>query len=369
MTDTFSSFDAQIMHKAISLAYIAKGQTSPNPAVGAVIVKNKKIIGEGYHKKAGLNHAEIDAIKNSSESVKGASIYVTLEPCSHFGKTPPCTDAIIKSGIKEVIAAMKDPFPKVSGSGFAKLRDNGVKVRIGLLEEKAQKLNEDFIVFHTEKRPFIHLKYAMTIDGKTSSDSGDSKWISNELSREYVHKLRSYCDAVLIGGNTFSLDNPELNVRLKGYKGKQPLRIILDDKLNFDPGQKIFNSKGGKILIITSQKALEKNTKKINAEVITMKTDKNGILIPDLLDYLRSAGIQSVFAEGGRKITGSFLANKTADKITVFIAPKILGGKENKSPVITPYFSSQISDAIILNDIKIMNFDNDICIEGYPKFK
>ena len=368
----YTEQDIKFMKRAIELGYCGKGQTSPNPAVGAVIVKNGKIIGEGFHRRAGGPHAEIEAINNSTASPKGAILYVTLEPCSHYGKTPPCADAIIKSGIKEVVAGIKDPFPLVAGKGFEKLRKAGIKVRIGILKEEAIKLIEDFITFHTKKRPFVHIKWAMSLDGKTSTDIGDSKWISNESSREYAHKLRSYCDAILVGGNTLRFDDPELTVRLPDYKGKQPIRVILDETLDIAPRYKIFNTRGGRIIIFTSDRVPRKKIRSFSfpdTEIIPLPTIENGFSLKKVLQHLKNIGVQSVLVEGGRRVAGSFFDAKLIDKLTVFIAPILLAGIENRSPLLTINPSLKISDGVLLKDVQRLCFNDNICVEGYPVFK
>lgn len=371
MPEKFSNHDVLFMKEALRLAALAKGQTSPNPAVGALIVKDDKIIASGFHKRAGLPHAEAEALKKLRWNANGATLYVTLEPCSHFGKTPPCADAVIAAGITEVVAAMKDPFPKVAGGGFKKLRDAGVKVRVGLLRKEAVALNEDFISFHTKKRPFIHLKWAMSLDGRTSTDSGDSKWISNEESRRYAHLLRSYCDAVLVGANTMRRDDPELNVRLPKYKGKQPLRIILDETLNINPQAKIFGSNGGDVLIFTSAEAVKKKAgliKKIRAKIIGVDANKCGVSLIDVVENLKALGVQSIFVEGGRSVAGAFLEAKFADKITAFVSPVLIGGNLFGAPILTRAKSGSMTEAVRFSDVQIKNFGADMCIEGYPVF-
>src|SRR3990167_17838 len=237
---------------AILLARKGIGWTSPNPAVGAVIVKGGKIIGKGYHKRIGLCHAEINALKEAGARTNGGEMYVTLEPCNHFGKTPPCTDAIIKAGIKKVFVGMKDPNPLVSGKGIKRLLNAGIKVETGMLEEKCRYINEPYIKYMKTRAPFVTLKLASTLDGKIASAAGDSKWITGEAARRFAHRMRAEADAVMVGIGTVLKDNPELTTRL--VKGKDPVRIVVDSKLRIPVNARVLNKKRGSIIIATTKK-------------------------------------------------------------------------------------------------------------------
>lgn len=273
------------MQYALSLALKGLGQTSPNPTVGAVIVKNNHIVGSGWHKKAGLPHAEINALRAAGKKARGADLYVTLEPCCHFGRTPPCTDAIIKAGIKRVFYGMKDPNPKVADKGLKILKGAGIKIVGPILEDACIKLNRPFVKWITSGVPYVTAKIAITLDGKIADYKGNSKWISNEAARDYAHTLRAASDIVMVGAGTAKKDRPKLNVRLKGFRGKQPLPIVV-------------GSKSGKRV----------NLKK-------------------LLQELGAAGFQSVLVEGGSELHTELIRQRLVDYIVVFIAPKLLGNK------------------------------------------
>lgn len=350
------------MRLTINLAKRGRGKTSPNPLVGAVVVKNGQIIGKGYHKKFGEPHAEVNALNSCGDKAKDAILYVNLEPCCHYGKTPPCTDAIIKSGIRKVVCATLDPNPQVNGKGINLLREGGVKVEVGILEEEAKKLNEAYLKFITTGFPFVILKVAQTLDGKIATKIGDSKWITQEDSRRFVRSLRSWVDAVLVGANTVRRDDPELTIH--EVKGENPIRIILDSSGKISSNSKVIkeNKNGKTIIATTNQKTKEKFKEK--AEIWTLKKSKDGLV--DLTQLLKKAGenqITSLLVEGGSKVFTSFLKEKLVDKIYYFLSPKILG---------EGFFSfgdlgiKKISDSIILRDCEIKRFKNDLLIIGYP---
>jgi diaminohydroxyphosphoribosylaminopyrimidine deaminase/5-amino-6-(5-phosphoribosylamino)uracil reductase len=339
-------YNEKYMRKALKLAINAKGYTSPNPAVGAVIIKTDKIIGLGKTGKPGEPHAEVDAILNSAENTNGATMYVTLEPCCFYGRTPPCTDAIIKAGIKKVYIGSKDPNPRVSGKGIEILNNAGIKTQVGFLHKKLLELNEDFFKNIKTGLPFILVKYAQTLDGRIASDSGDSFWISSEKSRKYVHKLRSIYDAVLVGAGTVIKDNPKLTVR--ECKGRNPKRIILD--IN---GEMPINSN----VLIDEHDTI----------VITSSNDSNFFSEIDLslvLKELSSMGIISILVEGGQKVITSFFEQNLVDKVMVFIAPKIL--LSGISPTLGKK-TIQISTSLKLKSINQKKFSDDILITGYTR--
>ena len=350
------------MRKALLLAKKASGNTSPNPLVGAVIVKNDKVIAKGFHKKAGEDHAEVDALKKiSSEEAKGAQMYVTLEPCSHFGRTPPCADAIIKAGIKEVYIATLDPNPLVAGTGVRKLEKAGIKVKTGVLEEEAKLLNEVFFKWILTKKPFVVSKFAMTLDGKIATITGDSKWISNEKSRMFTHELRNIYDAILVGKGTVLKDDPLLTCRKKN--GKNPIRIILDSHCEIPLNKNVFTDKSTKTILVTINESDTKEAEKLGIEVIKTQSIKNRVDIEELLKILGDKNISSVLVEGGSEVHGTFFEQKLVDKVHVFIAPKIIGGC-GSSPV-TSMGIDKISDALFLKKLSYKNFDEDIMITGY----
>ncbi len=362
--------DEKYMKLALRLAIKAKGRTSPNPLVGAVIVKNDRIVGRGYHRKAGRPHAEINALNMTGERAKGATLYLNLEPCAHFGKTPPCTKRIISSGIKEVVIAMIDPNPLNCGNGVKELRKAGIEVKVGVLEKEARKINEAYTKYITTKKPFVILKTAMSLDGKIATKTGVSKWITNEKSRKYVHKLRSEADAILVGVETVLKDDPRLTSRVKGkglrVKDKKPFRVVVDSRVRIPLGARVLN-KEAPTIIATTKFAPKRKTealRKKGIEILVIKDRDKKVNLKELLKRLGELEITSLLVEGGGKINASFLENGLVDKVLFFIAPKIIGGEEALTPVEGEGIK-KIKDAIKLKDINIKRFGEDVLIEGY----
>lgn len=308
------------MKKALALAKRGLGKVEPNPMVACIIVKNSKIISSSYHKKFGENHAEVNAINEACESVKGATMYVSLEPCAHFGKTGPCIEKIIESGIEKVVIACLDPNPLVCGKGVEKLKASGIMVELFDMQKEAKELNKKFFVYIKEKRPYVILKYAMSLDGKIATKNFDSKWISSFESRKHVHKQRSENSCILVGVNTILKDNPSLDVRY--VKGKNPVKVILDSKLLIPLESNIF--KTGKSIIFTLSKDKKKIAKyeKLNAEVISFNEK---IDVKKVLDILYKKGYMSVYVEGGASVNWSFIEQNLVDEINVYISGKIIG--------------------------------------------
>lgn len=356
------------MRRALELAALGSGMTSPNPMVGAVLVKRGRVIGEGYHRCCGEAHAEVAAFLAATGSVAGATLYVTLEPCSHQGRTPPCAPMLITGRIARVVAACADPNPLVAGQGFKMLRASGVKVDVGLFEEEARRLNEHFFTYHRLKRPFIISKWAMTLDGRIATESGDSRWISNEKSRLYVHELRARVDAVLVGIGTVILDNPMLNVRLKDYEGRQPRRVILDGNLRVPLRAKCLDgAPPGQVVIVTSDSAPVEKMKRLEQaghEVLVLKSRRGLIDIREMIASLPKWEIQSVLCEGGSSMHGALLQAKLVDKVVAFVAPKLVGGEGARGPV-SGWGIPLMRKALNLQDVIIRHFDDDVCVEGY----
>jgi diaminohydroxyphosphoribosylaminopyrimidine deaminase/5-amino-6-(5-phosphoribosylamino)uracil reductase len=355
----------EYMKLTMNLARKGMGKTSPNPLVGAVVVKNDRIIGKGYHKKYGEPHAEVNALRACKDKAKNATLYVNLEPCCHYGKkTPPCTDTIKKSGIKKVVCATLDPNPQVNGRGIRTLREGGIEVDLGILEEEAKKLNEVYLKFITTGLPFVILKIAQTLDGKIATKLGDSKWITQEDSRRFVHSFRAWVDGVLVGANTIRRDDPELTIH--EVRGKNPIRIILDSSGKISSNSKVIkdNQNGKTIIATTNQKIREKFKKK--AEIWKIKKGEDGKV--DLGQLLKKAGenqISSLLVEGGSQVFTSFLKEKLVDKIYYFLSPKILG---KGLPSFDDLGIKEISDSITLRDCEIKRFKNDLLIIGYPNW-
>jgi len=343
------------MGEALKLAAKGVGWTNPNPMVGAVIVKNGKIIGKGYHKRFGGPHAETEALAVAKEGARGATLYVTLEPCAHFGKTPPCADAVIKAGIKRVVCASVDPNPQVRGRGIAKLKKAGIPVLVGVMEREARVLNEAFFASHEKKRPFVVLKFAMSLDGKLSTRTGDSKWITGEKARRFARGLRGTYQAILVGVNTVIRDNPHLGVRNKQMK--DPLRIIVDSHLRVPQKARVLRD--ANVIIATTSRAPRAKIQMLEKRGIRVLTFKDArVPITKLLAELRKEKIISVFVEGGGEVLGSFIDAKIADKAYVFCAPLLVGG--NDAGVIGGKGIGNIVQALRFKKVSVTSLGTDV---------
>lgn len=355
------------MKIAISLALKAKGDTSPNPLVGAVVVKKGRIIGRGYHRRCGEAHAEIAALNEAGKKAEGAVLYVTLEPCAHFGRTPPCTDAIIKSKIKEVIIGMIDPNPLNNGKGIEVLKKNGIKVQVGFLETELRRLNEYFIKYITARMPFITVKVAQSLDGKIATSTGDSKWITSDKSRAYAHRMRKDYDAIMVGVNTILRDNPVLE---PWFSKKQPVKIIVDSRLSTPEGANIFSHKTPVIIATLSSRVGQEteNRKKLGekAQILEIKENKGQINLGDMLRKLARRQITNILVEGGGTLIGSLFDEGLVDKVLFFISPKIIGGKDSIASVMGKGIN-RIEKAVKLRDVKLKKIGEDFLIEGYVK--
>ena len=361
----FLSYDEKYMRLAMQLAGNAIGRTSPNPLVGAVIVKDNRVVGCGWHRKAGTPHAEVHALNQAGELAQGADVYVTLEPCAHYGKTPPCAKALVEAKVKNVYGGLLDVNPKVAGKGFKILEDAGIHVEYGFLQDELRKQNEVFFKWIEHKKPFVVLKAAMTLDGKIATATGQSKWITNETSRAYGYKLRDIYDGIMVGINTVIEDNPMLTARVDG--GKNPIRIVVDSNLKIDINANVVQDKSAKTIIATTDKADKDKILKLQAQdvdVIVVDKDENDkVDIEKLLNILGQQNICSILVEGGATLSGSFVAKKLVDKVYFFIAPKIIGGKEAKTPVAGTGILN-LQEALALKDIQIEKLEEDILIIG-----
>jgi len=366
------------MERALELSKKAVGFVNPNPLVGAVIVKDNKIIGEGYHEYFGGPHAEVNAFANAKENaikdaaydVEGATMYVTLEPCAHYGKTPPCAEAIVRNKIAKVVIGMVDPNPLVAGKGIEILRKAGIEVTSGLMDSEIKKTNEIFIKYITQKKPFCIMKTAMTIDGKIATSTGDSKWISNEKSRAYVHELRNMVTGIMVGIGTVLTDDPELTTRRQGILSKNPIRIIIDSTAKIPLNSKVLKcDEKTKTIIVTTE--LAKDTKieaikKRGVEVIVTPSTNKRVNLNSLMGILADMGIDSILLEGGSTLNYSALEAHIVDKVITFISPKIFGGTCGKTPV-GGVGIKDVKDSIMLTDTEVIRFDEDIMVEGYVK--
>lgn len=361
--------DEKFMRLALRLAMKGMGKTSPNPMVGAVVVKGKTIVGRGYHHRAGEPHAEILALRQAGERARGATLYLNLEPCDHCGKTPPCTRAILQAKIKRVVAGMKDPNPLVSGRGIERLRRAGVQVRVGVLEEESRELNRAFCKFITTREPFVTLKAAATLDGKVATRSGDSRWISSEASRNYVHRLRQAMDAVMVGIGTVLKDDPLLTVRLAGGKRPgQPLRVVVDSRLRIPLNSQVVRTAlHFPTLVAATREASPSKMKKLaraKLEILIIESDAQGrVSLRALMRELGRRGVVSVLLEGGSTLNAGALREGIVDRLLLFFAPKIIGGQRAPG-VIGGEGALLIKDAEPVKILKIRRIGPDILIEG-----
>ncbi len=359
--------DEKFMTRALDLAAKAMGRTAPNPLVGCVIVKDGQIVGEGYHLKAGTPHAEVHALAAAGEQARDATAYLNLEPCSHHGRTPPCTEALIQAGIKRVVVAMQDPNPLVAGRGNARLRSSGIQVDVGLMFSEASLLNEVFVKAITTGLPFVIYKTAMTLDGKIATETGDSRWVSSEISRQYVHQLRDRCDVILVGSETVIQDDPALTCRLPDPGGQDPLRLIVDGKLRLaENAQVLTSSAQSPCIIATTQAAPQEKIERLNhltgVEVWQYDSPRHVPLEKLLRDLVRR-GWTGVLLEGGGGLAGTLIQNQLVDKIEFFIAPKLVGGN-GPSPLSGLHIQC-MENAILLKDLHIDMYAGDIHVTGY----
>ena len=359
------------MRRALRLA--AKGFTPPNPMVGCVLVRDGRVVGEGYHGYAGQPHAEAVALARAGESAVGASAYVTLEPCAHWGRTPPCADALIRARIKRVVAALEDNDPRVSGEGLERLRKAGVQVETGVLAPEARRLNEAFFHFHATGTPFVTLKSASTLDGKTATRTGDSRWVTGEPARLFAHMVRARTGAVLVGVGTLLSDNPRLTSRLSPPPPRQPLRIIVDSRLRTPPTSNAVRAARSDpnyapLLLATTEQAdegREAALKSDGVEVVRLPAEKNGrVELAALMRDLARRRIISVLVDGGGEINAAFIGAGLAHKALFFVAPKVAGGKDAPTSVEGAGIAA-MADALTLTDISLRRLGADILIQGY----
>ena len=348
------------MELAIKLAEKGKGTTSPNPMVGCIIVKRGRIVGKGFHKKAGTEHAEVLAIQDAGKKAMNSTMYVTLEPCSHWGRTPPCTEKIVESGVREVIIGMKDPNPLVHG--YMELKARGLKTKIGILEEEAEKLNEPYAKWMKFKKPFVVIKVAMSADGRIATKTGDSKYITSKEARTLVHQVRTEVDAVMVGVNTVLRDNPELTPRL--YKGKDPLKIVVDSNLKIPRNCNLMKDPS-RLVVATTTKASKSDVQKLQDKgirVIITKPDKGMVDLKELMKELGKSEIINVMIEGGSELNSSAINAGLVDKIMIFTAPKLIG---NGKGAIGNLGITKIAKAINLKDPVCRLVGKDLLIEAY----
>ncbi|HET7006694.1 MAG TPA: bifunctional diaminohydroxyphosphoribosylaminopyrimidine deaminase/5-amino-6-(5-phosphoribosylamino)uracil reductase RibD [Candidatus Binatia bacterium] len=363
--DEGSEQEARYLRLACRLARRAAGRTSPNPMVGAVLVRGGKIVGTGYHHYAGGPHAEINALKQAGDKARGATLYITLEPCSHQGRTPPCTRALIGAGIREVVAGAKDPNPLVAGRGFQQLRRAGIKVRSGLCQVESLQLIEPFAKFITKRLPFVTVKLAATLDGKIATATGDARWISGEPSRALVHRWRNEMDAVLVGAGTVRADDPLLTCRIAG--GRNPYRVVLDSRLRISPAAQLLRlTEPGKTIIATTNRApLAKvqTLEKLGILVWRLPSRNGRVAWLPLLGKLANLGVVSLLIEGGGEVAASALKAKVVDKLALFYAPKLVGG--DGRAMIGPLGVGKMAQALSLRRLNVHRCGDDVLLSGY----
>ena len=359
--------DNRFMRRAVALARKGGGWVNPNPLVGAVLVREGEIVGEGYHEYFGAPHAEVNAIHNAGKKAAGATMFVTLEPCSHHGKTPPCTDLILQSGIRKVVIGTLDPNPLVNGKGMKILKDKGLEVTSGCLEEEIRKMNEPFNKFILTGLPFCVLKTAMSLDGKIATSSGESRWISGEASRNYSHGLRNRYSSIMAGINTVILDDPSLNTRISGKNQHHPLKVIVDTFARIPLEAKVLKDNPQLTILAVSPEADKEKTKEIErlgAQVLVCPMKNNRIDLTFLTRSLGSMGIDSILLEGGSTLAFNALQEEVVDKVICMIAPKIIGGENAKTPVGGAGIA-HLADAFRLDHLTVKRLKEDIIIEGY----
>ncbi|MDO8489577.1 MAG: bifunctional diaminohydroxyphosphoribosylaminopyrimidine deaminase/5-amino-6-(5-phosphoribosylamino)uracil reductase RibD [Candidatus Omnitrophota bacterium] len=356
--------DEYYMGLALKLALKAKGKTSPNPLVGALVVKRGRIFGCGFHAKAGFAHAEIIALDEAGSRAKGAVLYVTLEPCAHTGRTPPCVNRIIESGVKEVVIGMVDPNPLNNGRGIILLKQHNIKVRVGFLEDQLKKINESFIKYITTRLPSITVKVGQSLDGRIATRTGDSKWITSDKARSFAHKLREDYDAIMVGVNTVLRDNPRLNT---WFSQKKLIKVIVDSNLSTPENSNIFSG-DAQVIIITlpSHPGQETENRKklaLKAKILEVKEKSGQINLRDALKKLVQLQISNIIVEGGGTLIGSLFDERLVDKVLFFISPKIIGGKDAVSSVMGTGVK-RVDQAIKLHEIKVRRFDQEFLIEA-----
>jgi len=368
-----TGLDISLMQRALNLAEQARGMTSPNPAVGAVLVRGGEVIGEGYHTKAGADHAEVAALKSVNGDARGATAYVTLEPCCHTGRTGPCTEALIKAGVRKVFVAALDPSDKVNGKGVAALREAGVEVEVldGTIAARAKGQNEAFRKHAVTGLPLVIFKSAMSLDGKIATATGDSRWISRDESREQVHALRGEVDAIAVGSGTARIDDPMLTCRLPGA-ARQPLRVVFDSRATLDPGGKLASTTGEAptLAFVTAEAPKEKveGLRQAGVEVVELESRQGRVDVMEALRWLgsREPPVLSLLLEGGPTLASSFIIAGAVDKVMAYVAPMIVGGGESRTPVEGKGFD-RVDEALRLYRMTHETVGSDVLITAYTK--
>lgn len=359
------------MRRAMELALRGRGRTSPNPVVGAVLVKGGRVVGEGYHRRAGGPHAEVEALRKAGGKARGADLYVTLEPCCHEGRTPPCVDTIVEAGVARVFVGARDPNPRVDGRGIRLLKKAGVEVKVGMLRDGCRSINEAYNKFARSGMPFVTAKVALTLDGKIATASGSSKWITNAKCREFVHELRACSDAVLVGGGTVRIDDPRLTARSKGARGRKPVAVVVDESLDIPRDARIFERDAGGLVFVTTEGAKPSRIKRIESlghDVIVLRANRHGLIdTRAALRALGERGMVSVLLEGGGRTFASFAREGMIDRIVACIAPKLVGGEG--LDFLPGFEAASIDEAVTISGVNFTSYGDNAVIEGYPNWR
>jgi diaminohydroxyphosphoribosylaminopyrimidine deaminase/5-amino-6-(5-phosphoribosylamino)uracil reductase len=354
------------MRLALEEAAKGLGRTSPNPVVGALLVKGGRILARGYHRRAGTAHAEVVALEAAGTKARGADLYTTLEPCDHYGRTPPCSQAVLEAGVRRVIVGSLDPNPKVNGKGLARLRRAGVEVLTGILQEEADTLNRPFFKAVSTGLPYVTLKAAATLDGKLATATGDSRWVTGEEARAWVHRLRDQVDVILVGSNTVRLDNPQLTTRLPDGGGKDPVRVVVDSHLRLSPKLKVFTQRSpARTVVVTLEDPAGRKAKRFldaGAEVWQGRDKEGRVDLKALLRRIAKEGLNHVLVEGGAETYGSFLREKLADELALFIAPKLIGS-EGLSWA-GELGVKQMTQALSLENLTVQKLGEDVLLQA-----
>lgn len=362
--------DSEYMSQALALAAKGAGCVAPNPMVGALVVKDDKVVGQGYHQAVGGPHAEVHAIDDAGAAAGGATLYVTLEPCNHQGRTPPCTEKILSAGIKRVVVAMADPNPDVTGGGNARLKAHGIDVVCGVQEEAARQLNESFIKHSRTKLPFVVLKMAATLDGRIATRTGDARWVTGPPARQRVHRMRHAMDAIMVGIGTAAADDPRLTTRMPDGPGVDPIRIVLDSRLTLSEQARMLNEpSGAPTYLVCGPDAPADNRQRLaqrGATIIEAGIADGRIDLAALMAQLGGMGITSILIEGGAQVASSALAAGIVDKLIVFYAPKLLGGDDG-IPMLRGKGPALMKEALPVCDVTIELVGEDIMLQGYVR--